>query len=91
MSLSQPSSSAFAASPPLASRARSCRSLTQRPNSCSPSTDRFGNGSTSDSANSASNRLAFQRDAKLPSAASVWWPMPRFGLVAARRNAGSSS
>jgi len=76
---------------PVAAPAHACRSFTQRPNSCRPATERRGNASASDSANSAANRLAFQRAAKLPSEASVWWPMPRFGLVAARRKAGSSS
>jgi hypothetical protein len=52
---------------------------------------RFGSAVSSVVANSASNRLAFQRPAKLPRLARVWWPMPRLGFVAARRNAGSSS
>ena len=43
------------------------------------------------SANSASYRLVFHLPANSPRLASVWWPMPRLGVVTARRNAGSSS
>ena len=91
MSFSQPSSSAFASSAPVVWRARYCRSLTSRPNSCSEPTARALSAVPSDSANSASNRLDFQRVANSPRLASVWWPMPRLGVVTARRNAGSSS
>ena len=45
----------------------------------------------SDSANSASNMLTFHLPAKSLSAPSVVWPMPRLGVVTARRKAGSSS
>ena len=44
-----------------------------------------------DSWNSASNRLTRHLPAKSLRAASVVWPMPRFGVVIARRKAGSSS
>ncbi len=91
MSFSQPSRKARAAASPLVSRARRSSSFTVRPNSCSVSMLRFGSALSSVVANRASNRLAFQRPAKVPRLARVWWPMPRLGLVAARRNAGSSS
>ena len=45
----------------------------------------------SEDENSASNRLSLYWLANVPRLASVWWPMPRLGVVTARRNAGSSS
>ena len=91
MSLSHSSSKTLASSLPKVWRARCSRSLMYRPNSCNEPRARALKVAASDSVNRASNRLTFHLPANSPSDPSVWWPMPRLGVVAARKNAGSSS
>ncbi|MCY1365881.1 hypothetical protein D9M69_527520 [compost metagenome] len=90
MSLSHSVRKARAASWPTVCLARYSRSFTARPNSCSVATARAGRAVPREWENSASNRLILYCVAKLPSACSVVWPMPRLGVVAERRKAGSS-
>ena len=77
---------------PWCGAARSSRSLTKRPNSCSGRSLRLGR------ADQAFRRTAPRTGSPSSSTGearrgwpSVWWPMPRLGVVTARRNAGSSS
>ena len=91
MSLSQSTRKTPAASAPRVWRARNSRSFTLRPNSCRLPTARAGSTVPRLGLNSASNRLSLYWPAKTPSDCSVWWPMPRLGVVTARRKAGSSS
>ena len=91
MSLSQSINKTLASSLPEVVRARWSNSFTKRPNSCSESMARAFKDADSDSANRASYRLTFHLPANSPSEPSVWWPMPRLGVVTERKNAGSSS
>ena len=91
MSFSQPINSALASSAPVVWRARYSRSFTQRPNSCSEPSARALSTAPRLSANSASYRLVFHCPANCPRLASVWCPMPRLGVLTARKKAGSSS
>ena len=91
MSVSHAISIGRASSAPTVVRALYSRSFTSRPNSCSEPIALALRAVPRLSANSASNRLTFHLPANSPKAPSVVWPMPRLGVVTARRNAGSSS
>ena len=91
MALSQSARKARAASWPTVCWARWRRSLISRPNSCRLPTARAGSAALKECENSAPNSDRRDLAANSPSAASVWWPMPRLGVVTARRKAGSSS
>ena len=91
MSFSHSVSIACAAVWPSVCLALYCSSFTVRPNSCSCASARGVTAVARLSENSASNMLHFHCAENVPKAPSVVWPMPRFGVVTARRKAGSSS